>query len=155
MFSQSKHLAEVERLRGELAERDQLINGLAERAMKAERDAHRFAEQMRYVLETAGDAGRAADAETLAGIGHVLPYVLSGRRHWSDPATPNTTAVECISAARQIAATHGFELPDDPAMAVASLLDVAAMLFNPDRTFPVEGWRNMRPLRDATGRRAG
>ncbi len=154
MFSQSKHLADVKQLRAELAERDQRINDLVARAVKAERDAHRLVEQMRYVLEVAGYAGRATDAETIGGIGHVLPYVLSGRRHWDDPAIPDMAA-EHISTARQIAATHGFELPDDPAMAVASLLDVAAMLFNPDRTFPVEGWRNLRPLRDAAGSRVG
>lgn len=146
MFSQSKHLADIKQLRAELGERDQRINDLVVRAVKAERDAHKLVEQMRYVLEVAGYAGRATDAEAIAGIGHVLPYVLSGRRHWDEPAMPDMAA-EHISAARRIAAAHGFELPDDPAMAVASLLDVAAMLFNPDRSFPVEGWRNMRPLR--------
>lgn len=145
--SNSKHLVEVEQLRAELAERDQRISALTARAVKAERGAHEVVEQMRYVLEVAGDAGRADDAETLGGIGHVLPYVFSGRRHWDDPDMPELVGVR-VSAAQHIAAAHGFELPDDPAMAVASLLDVAAMLFNPARTFPVERWRNMRPLRN-------
>ncbi|HDR9133262.1 TPA: hypothetical protein QDA91_004407 [Burkholderia vietnamiensis] len=129
-----------------LAERDRRISELTERAENAERGAHHVIEQMRYVLEVAGDAGRATDAETIGTIGHVLPYVFSGRRHWNEPAPPESVS-ENMSAARRIALMHGFELPDNPVMAVASLLDVAAMLFNPTRTFPVEGWRNMHPVR--------
>ncbi|MDR8092951.1 hypothetical protein KPB05_36450 [Burkholderia gladioli] len=144
-ISHAKHVAEVKQLRAELAERDRRISELTGRAAKAERAAHEVVEQMRYVLEVAAEAGRADDAETLGSIGHVLPYVLSGRRHWGEPA-PAESVTENLSTARCIASTHGFELPNDPAMAVVSLLDVAAMLFNSNRTFPVEGWRKMSPL---------
>lgn len=138
---------EIKQLRDALAECERRASEATARAVSAERSAHKVVEQIRYVLEAAAEAECAKYSGALGGIGHVLPYVFSGRRHWSEPSPPEYAA-ENVSTARRIASSYGFELPGDPTMAVTSLLDVAAMLLNPKCTLPVEGWQGIHPLRN-------
>lgn len=146
----SKERTELDRLRDELAESQKRYDELAASARTAARTAHGMVEQTRYTLEAA--AKHASNPEALERIAHALPYVFSGRRHWSDPAMPEIAA-ERVEDARRVAAAYGFQLPDDPATAVESLLAVAAMLLDPAHNLKVKGMRSVWPLRDATGYR--
>jgi hypothetical protein len=149
LFPSQRYKLENERLSAELQLKDQHIKDLERRAADAERTRHDLIEQVRYMLEAGADAiGELAPqrGEQLSTLGHVLPYLLSGKRHWSDPSGLGP-AEDAQARARQLAEAHGFALPPDPVDSVKAMLDLAMMLFNPARSFPVEGWRNCYPLK--------
>lgn len=76
---------------------------------------------------------------------HVLPYLLSGRRHWDGPEMQGG-ADSAVLRAQQLAAEYGFSLPDDPVHRVKAMFDLAMALFNPALSLPLEGLRNHHPL---------
>lgn len=144
-------MASMEQLASELEERDCQITALQERALQAEQTRHEFIEEMRYVIEAGSFQVQRDDplrSEHLKMVGHVLPYLLSKRRHWGDLDMPEF-AESVQTKAKQLAAEYGFALPDDPVHAVKSMLDLAFVLFNPAMSFPLEGLRNRYPVQYA------
>ncbi len=142
------HKRETDRLNAELKDRDERIAALERLVVEAERTRHEFIEEIRYVIEAGGDHVIGNDplrGEHLRTVGHVLPYLLSGRRHWSGPELQGVTDSAVLSA-KQLAAEYGFSLPDDPEGAVKAMLDLALVLFNPALSSPLERLRNHHPL---------
>ena len=142
------HKQEIARLAADLKDKDEQIADLERRAVEAERTRHDFMEEVRYVIEAGGDHVIGNDplrGEHLRTLGHVLPYLLSGRRRWNDPELPGI-ADSSVLRAKQLAAAYGFILPDDPVDAVKAMLDLALVLFNPALSLPLEGLRNRHPL---------
>lgn len=67
---------------------------VAELQDELQRTRHEFIEDFRYVLEAGGDHVIGNDplrGEHLRAVGHLLPYLLSGRRHWSGPELQGVT----------------------------------------------------------------
>ena len=146
--SAHRHKAEINGLAAELRSKDESIAALEKRAIEAERTRHDFIEGVRYVIEAGGYHVGSSDSlrgERLKTLGHVLPYLLSGRRHWIDPEMPKI-ADSAIASGKQLAAEYGFTLPNDPEYAVKAMLDLALVLFNPALSLPLEGLRNFYPL---------
>lgn len=142
------HKQEIDRLAATLKDKDEQIAALERRAVEAERTRHEFVEEIRYVIEAGGEHVSGNDAlrgEHLKVLGHVLPYLLSGRRHWDDPEMPGV-ADSAVLRAQQLAAEYGFSLPDDPVHRVKATFDLAMALFNPALSLPLEGLRNRHPL---------
>ena len=151
------HKRETDRLTAELKDRDERIAALERRVVEAERTRHEFIEEIRYVIEAAGDHVIGNDplrGEHLRTLGHVLPYLLSGRRHWSGPELPGG-ADSAVLSAKHLAAEYSFSLPDDPEGAVKAMLDLALVLFNPARSSPLERLRNHHPLAQSNIAQAG
>lgn len=147
----ARHREAVNELQARVADRDRQIFELEARAERAEKTAHMLAEETRYTLESAAQLVSEGDpktGETLANIAHVLPYVFSGRRHWDDPGYPKAVAT-ALDTARATTREYGFELPDDPAEAVISLLELSSMLFVPSHSLPVDGLRIRHPVTSA------
>ncbi|MCL6486472.1 MAG: hypothetical protein I4O49_20260 [Janthinobacterium lividum] len=143
-----KERSRIEATQKQLADMDCLIAEWKARAETAERTAHELVEETRYTLGAAAQVLSEKDkttGDTLASIAHVLPYVLSGRRHWNDtPFDGNPTRAK--AAAQAIAHAHGFELPTDPVEAVKALLDLSSMLLVPSYSLPVEDLKRRYPL---------
>lgn len=111
--SSRRHRLETDKLTSQLREQDQVIDGLAARIAMLERTRHDFVEEMRYVLESGASVLAREDEQTsdaLRTLGHVLPYLLSGKRHWSDPAFPESAA-SARGEAQKLAEAHGFACP--------------------------------------------
>ncbi|MCK8652942.1 hypothetical protein PQH03_28305 [Ralstonia insidiosa] len=145
--SSRRHRLETDKLTSQLREQDQVIDGLAARIAMLERTRHDFVEEMRYVLESGASVLAREDEQTsdaLRTLGHVLPYLLSGKRHWSDPAFPESAA-SARGEAQKLAEAHGFVLPSDPEEAVKAMLALAMMLFTPEQSLTVEGLRVLHP----------
>lgn len=143
-----RHKREISRLTAELSDKNAQIVALEQRAIEAERTRHEFVEEIRYVIEAGGEHVSGNDAlrgEHLKVLGHVLPYLLSGRRHWDDPEMRGV-ADSAVLRAQQLAAEYGFSLPDDPVHRVKAMFDLAMALFNPALSLPLEGLRNRHPL---------
>jgi len=148
------HKRETDRLTAELKDRDERIAALERRVVEAERTRHEFIEEIRYVIEAGGDYLFRNDrlrGDHLRTVGHVLPYLLSGRRHWIEPELPGVTDSAVLSA-KLLAAEYGFSLPDDPQRAVKAMLDLATVLFNPARLSTLERLRNHHPLAQSDAR---
>lgn len=150
MFVSSRqHRLDREKLASKIQDRDEVIAGLEARIAKLERTRHDLVEGMRYVIESGAvamereDGQRAGELKTL---GHVLPYLLSGQRRWSEPAIPESAAC-ALSEAQALAEAHGFVLPSDPVEAVKAMLSLAMMLFTPEQSLPVEGLQVLHPLK--------
>lgn len=146
--STHRHKQDTDRLAAELRARDEQIAVLEQRVIEAERTRHEFVEEARYVIEAGGDHVSSTDplrGEHLKVLGHVLPYLLSGRRHWSDPEMPEV-ADSAVLRAQQLAAEYGFSLPDEPVHRAKAMFDLAMALFNPRLSLPLEGLRNRHPL---------
>ncbi len=144
--SARRHKLESDRLAAELKNRDEQIYALERRVAETERVRHELIEEVRYLIEAGADHVGCTDSlrgEDLKTIGHVLPYLLSGRRCWDGPALQELAASEDLRA-RQLAADYGFRLPDDPVSAVKSMLDLAMALFKP--SLSVDGLKNIYPL---------
>jgi hypothetical protein len=146
--STQRHKMVIDRFAAELRRRDEQIAALKQRVTEAERTRHEFIEEVRYVIEAGGD--HVGDSDSLRGahlkaLGHVLPYLLSGRRHWNDPEMPQVADPAVVNA-RQLAAEYGFTLPDEPVPAVKAMLDLAMALFNPALSLPLEGLRDYHSL---------
>ncbi len=95
------HKRETDRLNAELKDRDERIAALERRVVEAERTRHEFIEEIRYVIEASGDHVISNDplrGEHLRTVGHMLPYLLSGRRHWSGPELQGVTDSAVLSA---------------------------------------------------------
>ncbi|KVN48747.1 hypothetical protein WT12_08350 [Burkholderia territorii] len=144
LISKRAHNRVVSVLHDQLESNARDMADLTRRALDAERNAHMIVEQLRYTLQAASRGTRAEDK--LSGLAHVLPYVLSGRRHWAEPAGVSDGA-RMKDEARLLARDYGYELPEDPVLAVLSLLDVAALLLNPGAAYLLEGLRNLYPTR--------
>ncbi|MGN7104859.1 hypothetical protein ACTHR6_24825 [Ralstonia holmesii] len=144
-----KERGRTEAMQQQLADRDRLIAKWKVRAETAERAAHELVEETRYTLGAAAEVLSKSDkaaGDALAKIAHVLPYVLSGRRHWDDYLS-ETDAASVRATAQAISRAHGFELPSHPTEAVKSLLELAMMLLVPSYSLPVEGLRIRYPLK--------
>lgn len=149
LMSSRRHRIEMERLAAEVQERDVKIAQLEARSAALEKSRHDLVEEMRYVIESGAEAVAQADvhrANQLKALGHVLPYILSGRRHWDEPGE-FASAQYALEEAGKLAETSGFTLPTDPVEAVKAMLDLAFMLFTPSYSLPVEGLRIRYPLR--------
>lgn len=129
---------------------DRLIAQWKVRAETAERAAHELVEETRYALGAAAEVlseKSQVTGATLASIARVLPYVLSGRRHWDDfPFEFEGNATDAKAKAQAIARAHGFELPSNPTEAVKALLELSSMLLVPSYSLPVEGLKIRHPL---------
>lgn len=139
IISSRRHRLEMEELGGKLRASEWRVTDLEQRLSQVERSRHEFVEQMRYVLEAGGEALEEVDTlrgENLKRLGHVLPYLLTGRRHWDEAGVEDAGRV--VLEARKLAAQQGFALPAEPASGVLAMLDVAITLFNPSRSDPVE-----------------
>lgn len=146
--SARRHKLEIDRLATELKSREEHIAVLDRRVIEAKRTRHEFIEEVRYVIEAGAD--HVSDTDSLRGerlktLGHVLPYLLSGRRHWDDPEMPEI-AGSAVLEARQLAAEFGFSLPDDPVHAVKAMFDLAMALFNPSLSLALKGLQCRHPL---------
>jgi len=153
-ISTHRHKQQIDRLAAELKGKVEQIAALERRAIEAERTRHEFIEELRYVIEAGGDHVIGNDplrGEHLRTLGHVLPYLLSGRRHWNDPELPGI-ADSAVLRGKQLAAEYGFTLPDDPVDAVKAMLDLALALFNPALSLPLKGLRNRHPLAQSDAR---
>lgn len=152
--SPRRHRLETDRLTAELSRKDEQIAALERRLVEAERTRHELVEEVRYVIEAGGLHVESSDrlrGERLKSIGHVLPYLLSGRRQWHGPELPEI-GVSALMSAKQLAAEYGFTLPDDPVDAVKAMLDLALALFNPVLSLPLQGLQNRHPPASATSR---
>lgn len=139
----------LEAMQAELDGREQRVSELEARLASAERAAHEFVEKARYTLESASlvlSEKHKEAGEALASVAHVLPYVLSGRRHWDGPSFPES-AESARENAEAISRAYGFELPCDPTVAVKSLFDLSSMLLVPSHSLPVEGLRCRYPVK--------
>ncbi|MCM3583731.1 hypothetical protein M3795_25000 [Ralstonia pickettii] len=148
-----KERGRIEAMQEQLAGRDHLIAEWKARAETAERAAHELVEETRYTLGAAAEIlskSNKASGDALTKIAHVLPYVLSGRRHWDDYLS-ETDAARVRAEAQAITRAHGFELPDRPTEAVKSLLELSSMLLVPSYSLPVEGLRIRYPLKGDRG----
>ncbi|CAJ0807614.1 MULTISPECIES: hypothetical protein [Ralstonia] len=145
-----KERQRIEAMQKQLADMDRLNAECKVRAETAERAAHELVEEARYTLGAAAEVlaeKNQATGATLADIARVLPYVLSGRRHWNDqPCDGNATRVK--AEAQAIARSHGFELPCDPIEAVKALLELSSMLLVPSYSLPIEGLKVLYPLEE-------
>ena len=147
--SSRRHRTDTDRLASQVQGRDVVIADLEERIATLERTRHDFVEEMRYVLESGALAIARLDEQrgnALKTVGHVLPYLLSGKRHWC-ASVPPELAASALSEARKLAEAHGFALPSDPVEAVKAMLSLAMMLFTPEKSMPVEGLRVLHPLK--------
>lgn len=143
-ISRREHDRVVTQLRDDVAAKDRQIAEASSKALAAERTAHFLVEQMRYTLQAV--APTSTNEEAMSALAHALPYAFSGRRHWDDPPALYC-ANDMMDSARAVARDFGFALPDDPAHAVQSLLELAAMLVNPCASWPVEMLRSSHPIR--------
>lgn len=146
--SSRRHRLDTDKLASQVQGRDEVIAGLEARIAVLERTRHDFVEEMRYVLEYGASVVAREDEQrgvALKTLGHVLPYLLSGKRHWSGPTLTESSA-SALSEAHKLAAAHGFTLPSDPVEAVKAMLALAMMLFTPEQSLPVEGLRVLHPL---------
>ncbi|MBA9846793.1 hypothetical protein DEE93_17710 [Ralstonia pickettii] len=149
LVSSRRHQLDTERLTSQVQRRDEVIAGLEARIEVLERTRHDFVEEMRYVLESGACVLAREDEarrDALKTVGHVLPYLLSGKRHWSEPAHLEAAA-SARSEAQKLAEVHGFVLPTDPEEAVKAMLALAMMLFTPEQSLPVEGLRVLYPAK--------
>lgn len=142
--SRREHDRVVAQLRDDIAAKERHVVEVSSRAVAAERTAHFLVEQVRYTLQAV--APTSTNEKAMSALAHALPYVFSGRRHWDDPPMVSC-ANDMMDSARAVARDFGFTLPDDPAHAVESLLDLAAMLLNPGASWPVEMLRSSHPIR--------
>ncbi len=148
-ITKQRHMAEVSALQARLSEHEARVIELEARAGRAERAAHEFAEEARYTLEAAAlvlEAENSQSAASLATIAHALPYVFSGRRHWSEVALPEL-ATDARTAAQKVSRSYGFELPTEPVEAVKSIMELASMLLVPSFSLPVEGLKIRYPVK--------
>lgn len=155
--SERRHKAEIDWLTTEVEMRDNAIAALEKQLIEAERTRHDFIEEVRYVIEAGGHHVGGSDSrrgEHLKIVGYILPYLLSGRRHWIDPEMPDI-AGPAIESGKQLAAEYGFVLPDDPECAVKAMLDLALVLFNPAFSLPLERLQNRYPLEQSWRVRGG
>ena len=151
--SARRHKLEIDRLTAELRKRDDEIAILERDVIESERTRHELIEEVRYVIEAGADHVSDSDAlrgERLKTLGHVLPYLLSGRRHWDDPEMPEI-AGSAVLEARHLAAEFGFSLPDDPVHAVKAMFDLAMALFNPSLSLALKGLQYRHPLAASGG----
>lgn len=149
--STQRHKLEIDRLAAELMGRDEQIAALEQRVAEVERTRHELIEEVRYVIQASGEHVGSSDSlrgEHLETLGHVLPYVLSRRRHWTDPNMPEV-ADSAVLNAKQLVAKYGFALPDDPVLAVKAMLDLATAILNPVRSVLLRGLQNLYPLTEA------
>ncbi|WP_247391702.1 hypothetical protein [Ralstonia pseudosolanacearum] len=143
-ISKREHDRVVMQLREDIAAKERQVAEVSSEAAAAERTAHFLVEQVRYTLQAV--APTSTNEEAMSALAHALPYVFSGRRHWDDPPTL-FCANDMTDSASAVARDFGFSLPDDPAHAVQSLLELAAMLLNPSASWPVEMLRSSHPIR--------
>lgn len=143
-ISRREHDHVITQLRNEIAAKGHQLAEVNSKALAAERTAHFLVEQMRYTLQAV--APTSTNEEAMSALAHALPYLFSGRRHWDDPPML-FCADDMMDSARAVARDFGFALPDDPAHAVQSLLELAAMLLNPGASWPVEMLRSSHPVR--------
>jgi hypothetical protein len=143
-ISRREHDRVVTQFREDIAAKERHVAEVAAKAVAAERTSHFLVEQMRYTLQAV--APTSTNEGAMSALAHALPYVFSGRRHWDDPPM-QFCADDMMDSARGVARSFGFALPDDPAHAVQSLLELAAMLLNPSASWPVEMLRSSHPVR--------
>jgi len=149
LLSSRRDRLDTDKLASQVQDQQEVIAGLEARIAMLERTRHDFVEEMRYVLESGALAVAREDeqrGDALKTLGHVLPYLLSGKRHWSDPAIPESAA-RALSEAQKLAEAHGFVLPSEPVDAVRAMLCLAMMLFTPEQSLPVDGLRVLHPLK--------
>lgn len=148
-ITEHRHEHEIASLAAQLKDKDTLIAALERRVLEAERSRHEIVEEVRYLIEAAADQCLRCDphAEHLRTLGHVLPYLLSGKRHWNDSARMVAlSTADAVHDAKQLAAEFGFTLPDEPVDAVKAMLDLALVLVNPALSLPLEGLRHRYPI---------
>ncbi|MGG5276380.1 hypothetical protein [Pseudomonas syringae pv. coryli] len=146
VWPRPRHNAQLADLQAQLDQHKARVVELEARAVIAEKAAHEFAEETRYVLEAAAIAVYGSNTNNdLGTIAHALPYLCSGRRHWSEQADP-VAAADAKLSAQVTTRKHGFELPSAPVEAVKSILELSCMLLVPAFKAPVEGLRSRYPV---------
>lgn len=146
--SARRHQQEIDNLASDLRRKCEQLEAMEQRVVEAERSRHEIMEMVRSVIEEGGNVVSSNDAlrgENLRTIGHVLPYLLSGRRHWNGLEMPELADSASLNA-KQLAAEYGFSLPGDPVDAVKAILNLALVLFNPALSLPLEGLKNLHPM---------
>jgi len=153
LITERRHKYQLEKLNSVLEDNEREIIELSRQLASVERSRHEFVELTRYVIESGamalGDTGddRASD---LSKLGHVLPYVLSGKRSWDGPVMqPQSRSPR--DRADELAKKYHFTLPGDPIEATKALLMLAMVLFTPGASVPLHTLQRRFPIEQGGG----
>lgn len=150
-ISKHRHCAALAEKDNKISSQEARILELEAQLEKTKIDGHDIVESMRYALGASAITLRSSNqvsADMLHCLGESLPYVLSGHHQW-----PNRHSLAMVpsgkDAAERVATEHGIGLPNDPALSVRILLEIAIALMLPERSSNLDYWRATYPSRAA------